>query len=54
MSTCMADISKEDYEQQRDELHRQIANHEVQQVQPPYEIDELLARLETKKNGAGE
>ncbi len=41
------DISKEDYEQQRDELHRQIANHEVQQVQPPYEIDELLARLET-------
>ena len=48
------DISKEDYEQQRDELHRQIAHHEAQQVQPPYEIDELLARLEAKKNDTGE
>ena len=41
------DISKEDYERQRDELQQQVVALEAQQVQPPYEIDELLNRLES-------
>ena len=41
------DISREDYEQQRDALRQQIASLETQQVQPPYDINELLNRLET-------
>ncbi len=41
------DIEQQAYEQQRDALHEQIAALETQQVQPPYEINELMQRLET-------
>lgn len=41
------DIEPEEYERQRDALREKIAVLQTQQVQPPYEINELLQRLET-------